>query len=391
MSQTAANSFDQTSNASARTEEILAWYDRHRRHLPWRAAPGEVPDPYHVWLSEIMLQQTTVVTVGPYFERFLARWPTVEALGEAPLEEVLSEWAGLGYYARARNLHACAREVAEQLGGRFPETEAELLKLPGIGPYTAAAIAAIAFNQRAAVLDGNVERVMARLFAVTDPLPSSKEHLRAVTFELTPNKRPGDYAQAVMDLGATICTPRKPKCLACPWNRVCQSVGTPLAEELPRKLKKPKKPTRRGVAFFVTNNSGAILLRRRPAKGLLGGMHEVPSTDWVEGEVKSITPPFSADWRKTDATVRHTFTHFQLELGVWTARVSSDTQPVEGEWWSFDEIGNAALPTIMVKIIEAASLAASIELGGLGHELEAIRNIGREFGTEISFIPTEQK
>ncbi len=259
---------------------LLAWYDRHRRVMPWRAAAGRRPDPYHVWLSEIMLQQTTVAAVGPYFEKFLALWPRVQDLAAAPLDAVLTAWAGLGYYARARNLHKCALAVAENFAGRFPETEAALLDLPGIGPYTAAAVAAIAFDRRATILDGNVERVIARIHRVDTPLPKAKPELHALADRLTPERRPGDYAQAIMDLGATICTPRRPKCALCPWRPACAAFKAGDAEDFPRRQAKADRPTRYGVAFWVSDGRGAVALRRRAEKGLLGGMMEIPSTEW---------------------------------------------------------------------------------------------------------------
>ncbi|MBI3516154.1 MAG: A/G-specific adenine glycosylase, partial [Proteobacteria bacterium] len=270
------DSFD----AHEHARRLLAWYDRHRRRLPWRALPGESVDPYVVWLSEIMLQQTTTVTVGPYFEEFLARWPTVGALAAAPLDDVLRVWAGLGYYARARNLHACAREIVARHGGRFPDTEAELRALPGIGAYTAAAVAAIAFDRPAAVMDGNIERVLTRLFANADPLPDIKPALRRRAADLTPAARPGDYAQAMMDLGATLCTPRKPACTLCPITALCAARRAGNPEDYPVKRAKPERPLRRGVAFWAMRADGAVLLRRRPPKGVLGGMLEVPSTEW---------------------------------------------------------------------------------------------------------------
>lgn len=336
---------------SAKT--LLVWYDRHRRRLPWRALPGEKPDPYAVWLSEIMLQQTTVATVGPYFESFIARWPTVAALSTADLDEVLHAWQGLGYYARARNLHRCAQVVANDLGGRFPETEDGLRALPGIGRYSAAAIAAIAFGQRCTVVDGNVERVMARQFAVEEALPAAKDSLHALADRLTPARRAGDYAQGVMDLGATICTPRAPKCMLCPWNDSCR--GKETAESLPRRVPKPERPTRRGVAFWITRPDGAVLLRRRPEKGLLGGMIEVPSTDWREGAAPSSAkalkeaPLAVLDWRKLPGMVTHTFTHFYLELTVLAGRVGRGAAP-GALWCPPDCLGDHALPTVMKKI-----------------------------------------
>ena len=261
--------------------DLLTWYDRHRRALPWRARPGEVPDPYRVWLSEIMLQQTNVTAVRPYFASFLERFPTLERLASAPVEAVMQAWAGLGYYSRARNLHACAQVLAALHGGRFPETEAELRKLPGIGAYTAAAIAAIAFNRPAAAVDGNVERVVSRLFLVEEPLPAAKAAIKALTESLVPTDRPGDFAQALMDLGATLCTPRRPACALCPWTAPCGARAAGLQESFPRKPAKTEGALRRGAAFVAIRADAAILLRTRPAKGLLGGMTEPPTSAWA--------------------------------------------------------------------------------------------------------------
>jgi len=336
---------------------LLQWYDRHRRQMPWRAAAGARAEPYHVWLSEIMLQQTTVATVGRYFIEFIDRWPTVHLLAAAPLDDVLHAWQGLGYYARARNLHKCAGQIVDQYDGRFPDTEEALRALPGIGRYTAAAIAAIAFDQHAVVVDGNVERVMARLFQVEEPLPDSKGQLYRHAVRLTPDRRPGDYAQAVMDLGATICVPRRPKCMLCPVAEGC--AGRPIAETLPRKRAKEPKPTRRGVAFWLTRKDGAILLRRRSDNGLLGGMMEVPSTEWREGETPPIdrarreTPCAAGAWRVYPGMVRHTFTHFHLELTVAAATVNA-VAPEGCVWCLPDAFGDHALPTVMKKIIRHA-------------------------------------
>ena len=336
---------------------LLDWYDRHRRRLPWRAEPGIKADPYHVWLSEIMLQQTTVVVVGPYFTRFLERWPSVVALADAPQEDVLAEWAGLGYYARARNLHKCAAVVRDLHGGRFPDTEEALLELPGIGAYTAAAIAAIAFDIPATPVDGNFERVMARMHAVETPLPDAKPELKRLSAALTPQKRPGDYAQAVMDLGATICTPRKPKCLTCPWSASCTGRIAGIAEDLPRKKKKPPKPTRKGVAFWIVNGRGEILLRRRPQTGLLGGMVEIPSSEWREADHplhKSLAEaPIKAQWTALPGMVRHTFTHFHLELTIYRSRATG-TRPSDSFWHPVEKIGEAGLPSVMGKIAKHA-------------------------------------
>jgi A/G-specific adenine glycosylase len=317
--------------------------------------------PYIVWLSEIMLQQTTVATVGDYFHRFVKRWPSVEALAAAPIDEVLSAWAGLGYYARARNLHACARVVAEQHAGRFPEDEAALLALPGIGRYTAAAIRAIAFNQPASAVDGNVERVIARLYALETPLPDAKPEIQARAAKLVPPSRAGDYAQAMMDLGATVCTPRSPRCVICPLMQACRARKLGIAEELPRRAPKADKPTRRGLAFVLARKDGAILLRKRPSKGLLGGMDEVPSSPWREGKLVIAEAlkqaPVPANWKVLEGGVRHTFTHFHLELAV--ARATATTSRLAklspgSAWVEIDRMTERALPTVMRKVIAHA-------------------------------------
>ena len=326
--------------------------------MPWRASAGERSEPYRVWLSEIMLQQTTVATVGDYFRRFVARWPTVETLAAAPLDDVLSAWAGLGYYARARNLHACARAVTESHGGHFPETEEQLLALPGIGPYTASAIRAIAFDQPASAVDGNVERVIARLFALKTPLPDAKPEIAARAAALVPQKRAGDYAQAMMDLGATICVPRNPRCVICPLMDGCKARRLGIAEQLPARAPKAAKPTRRGLAFVLANRAGAILLRKRPAKGLLGGMDEVPSSPWREGKlvIKDALKeaPVPANWKVLEGGVRHTFTHFHLELAV--ARATATTSRLAklapgSAWVDINRLTERALPTVMRKVI----------------------------------------
>ncbi|MGE4063285.1 MAG: A/G-specific adenine glycosylase [Rhodospirillaceae bacterium] len=341
--------------------DLLAWYDRHRRRLPWRALPGVPPDPYAVWLSEIMLQQTTVTAVKPYFETFLARWPTVADLAASNVEDVMTAWAGLGYYARARNLHKCARVVAEAHGGIFPDTEEGLRDLPGIGPYTAAAIAAIAFGRRAVVVDGNVERVMARLFGVTTPLPKGKPELIAYAGALTPAARAGDYAQAVMDLGATICTPKSPACALCPWSQACIARARGIAETLPAKLRKAENPTRYGIAFWMVRKDGAVLLRRREAKGLLGGMTEVPSTAWRPARWTSddltAALPFSKGWRTLPGVVTHTFTHFPLELTVMTADLNDAQAGKLGKdalWTPLERLDDAGLPSVMRKVARHA-------------------------------------
>jgi A/G-specific adenine glycosylase len=343
---------------------LLRWYDRHRRVLPWRAAPGKRADPYRVWLSEIMLQQTTVKAVGPYYARFLARWPDVRSLAAAPLEDVLKGWAGLGYYARARNLHACARVVVERHDGKFPDSEAELRALPGIGAYTAAAIAAIAFDAPATPVDGNIERVIARLYAVDTPLPAAKPEIFHIASALTPARRTGDFAQAMMDLGATICSPKRPACALCPWNESCVAHARGDTEMFPRRLPKREGVLRRGVAFVVLRVDGFLLVRSRPAKGLLGGMTEVPTTEWLEsfdeGSALAGAPRFSKGgksvaWRRIPGVVRHTFTHFPLELTVYTAGIKAKTAAQAGmRWIALADIGGEALPSLMRKVVAHA-------------------------------------
>src|SRR5229473_1863496 len=342
--------------AATLAKRLLAWYDRHRRVLPWRAPPGTRADPYSVWLSEIMLQQTTVVAVAPYFNEFLARWPDLAALAAADLDAVLHAWQGLGYYARARNLHACARAVVARHGGRFPADEAALRALPGIGAYTAAAIAAIAFGRKATAMDGNVERVIARLHAVEAPLPDAKPALYRLAAALTPDDRAGDYAQALMDLGATICSKHKPKCMLCPWHETCRARQKGIAEMLPARREKAVRPLRRGVAFWAVRGDGAVLLRRRPESGLLGGMMEVPSTDWRAEQWTiadaSAAAPVAARWRALPGIVRHGFTHFELEITILAGRVRQACR--DGVWVAPDRLGDHALPTLMKKIVKHA-------------------------------------
>ncbi len=337
---------------------MLAWYDRHRRVLPWRALPGQRADAYAVWLSEIMLQQTTVAAVKAYFEAFLTRWPAVGLLAAAPTEEVMKQWAGLGYYSRARNLHACAKVVAEEHGGIFPDRETALLALPGIGPYTAAAIAAIAFDRRATVVDGNVERVVSRLFVIEEPLPSAKPLIKAKADLLTPSLRPGDYAQAMMDLGATICTPRRPACALCPLRPSCQASALGTAEAFPRKAPKAERPARSGAAFFLRRADGAVLVRSRPPKGLLGGMTEIPGTQW-SGDFNLAhalkEAPMPASYRKLGAHVEHVFTHFALTLSVFVADVPQNAATPEGcRWVSAEALDGEALPSLMRKVVGLA-------------------------------------
>ncbi len=344
-------------DAPALARLLLGWFDRHRRDLPWRARPGARPDPYRVWLSEIMLQQTTVAAVVPYFERFVARWPDVAALAAAPLDDVLHAWQGLGYYARARNLHRCAQAVAHAHGGAFPEDAGALAALPGVGPYTMAAIRAIAFDRPAVVVDGNVERVMARLGGIETPLPDAKPELRALAAQIAPPLRAGDYAQALMELGQTVCTPRAPDCPICPWRGSCAAAAAGLAGSLPRRSPRRDRPLRRGVAFWAVRGDGAVLLRRRPDEGLLGGMMEVPSTEWRTAawpaRAARAAAPVAARWARLPGMVGHGFTHFRLELAVMAGRVE-DGAAATGIWCAPDRIADYALPTLMKKVVRHA-------------------------------------
>ncbi len=351
-------------DASAQTSsgQLLAWYDGHARVLPWRSPPGAPPpEPYRVWLSEVMLQQTTVAAVIPYFERFIARWPTVEALAAAEDSDVMAAWAGLGYYARARNLLACARAVAA-MGGVFPRTEAELRQLPGLGAYTAAAVAAIAFGNRAVVVDANVERVVARLFAIAEPLPAGKAAIRAGAEAITPVERPGDFAQAMMDLGATICTSRSPRCLLCPLSEACLARRAGEADLYPVKPAKAARPHRKGHAWWI-EREGAVWLVRRQGKGMLGGMRALPDDGWIAGRDGSGEPPLAGPWL-AGGQVAHVFTHFSLELHLqlysgknWDSLAADD-----GEWWPLERMDEAGLPTLFAK-------AAQLVLAGKGDEV----------------------
>ena len=343
------------------SEEILAWYDVNARDMPWRVGPkahkaGIRPDPYAVWLSEVMLQQTTVAAVKPFFERFVNRWPSVADLAGAEESDVMAEWAGLGYYSRARNLHACARRVASEHGGSFPRTAAALKTLPGIGDYTSAAIASIAFDEPAPVVDGNIERVVTRLYRIGTPLPGAKTEIRAKVASLTPEDRPGDFAQAMMDLGATICTPRSPNCLICPATQFCEARKVGDQSHYPVKAPKKAVPRRVGAAFVATRPSdGALWLRRRPSSGMLGGMAEAPSTDWsarADGETGATAAPFEADWHHA-GTVEHGFTHFKLALEVYTAEIAGP--PSNDGWWAAQgEIDRQGLSTLMRKVVACA-------------------------------------
>jgi A/G-specific adenine glycosylase len=345
-------------------QALLCWYVVDKRRLPWRAVGGARPDPYRIWLSEVMLQQTGVAAVKPYFEAFTARWPTIEALAAADDGAVMAAWAGLGYYARARNLLACARAVAAEHEGRFPEDEAMLLKLPGIGAYTAAAIAAIAFGRRAVVVDGNVERVIARLHALEQPLPAARPRIRALTDAMTPDEGAGDFAQAMMDLGATICTPRKPACGRCPLKAHCAAYRAGAPELYPVKAPKAARPHRQGIAYWL-EHEGEVLLVRRPARGLLGGMLALP-TD----------APARADWGEAGA-IDHVFTHFALTM---TLKCAEAGERPDGIWWPVERIGEAGLPTLFAKLAargKAWSDMVQVPLSRLGRGRGPPRSGGR--------------
>ena len=349
-------------SGSAISTALLAHYDAHARDLPWRISPaarraGAVVDPYRVWLSEVMLQQTTVAAVTGYFQRFTDRWPTVEALAAAPEEDVLAAWAGLGYYARARNLIACARAIAADHGGQFPRTEAGLRALPGVGDYTAAAVAAIAFDEPASVVDANVERVAARLFAIETPLPAARPEIRSHVARITPLQRPGDFAQAMMDLGATICTVRNPSCLICPLASYCAARAAGIADTLPIKLPKKAKPQRMGTAWWIEQD-GLVLLVQRPGKGMLGGMRALPDDGWSARADGNAEPPMTGQWQVIEAAVGHVFTHFSLQLALALYRGPQiDKVAIEnlnGIWWPVEQIAEAGLPTLFAKAASTA-------------------------------------
>jgi A/G-specific adenine glycosylase len=347
----------EAADAASRPALLLDWYDRHRRRLPWRPPAGERADPYRVWLSEIMLQQTGVKTVGPYFEKFLARWPDVASLGRASQDDVLRMWAGLGYYSRARNLHACAVAVLRDHGGAFPDTEEGLRRLPGIGPYTAAAIGAIAFDLRTMPVDGNIERVVSRLYAVEEPLPQAKPRIQELASTLLGESRAGDSAQALMDLGSSICTPKKPACALCPLNEDCAARARGDQETFPRKAPKKSGELRRGAAFVVTRGD-ELLVRTRAEKGLLGGMTEVPGSDWLAGQGDEAAlkqaPALkgAARWHRKVGVVTHVFTHFPLELVVYTATVAARSRAPQGmRWVPIATLADEALPNVMRKAI----------------------------------------
>lgn len=332
-------------------KNILDWYDKHQRALPWRAVVGQTPDPYHVWLSEIMLQQTTVVTVAPYFKKFLTKWPSIHDLAEAGRDEVMHEWAGLGYYARARNLHKCAIEVSENLGGIFPQDQVGLEKLSGIGGYTSAAIRAIAFNKPANVVDGNIERVMARIHAVREPMPDSKPQLKALAGDFANGRtdRPGDYAQALMDLGATICTPKPPKCGLCPVRDMCEGRALGIAAELPAKKAKALKPQKHGNVYWIQNDKNEILFERRLEMEMLGGMLGLPTSEWA------LTKPTALkEHKNTKQIIKHSFTHFDLTLSIYTkihkkGEILPEKDPI---WVSLSRIEELGLPTLFSKVVK---------------------------------------
>ena len=342
--------------------KLLAWYDRHARLLPWRIAPvaskaGALPDPYHVWLSEIMLQQTQVATVRNYYLKFLSLWPGIHDLAKAETEAVMKAWAGLGYYSRARNLKKCAEIVSQDHCGQFPADFEALKKLPGIGDYTAAAISAIAFRQPVPVVDGNIERVIARQFSIATPIPRAKRHIRELVAGLLPENRPGDFAQAMMDLGASLCSPKRPACSLCPVNDSCSAFAAGNAEAYPVRLAKAAKPMRRGAAFVIQDADGKVFLQKRIDNGLLGGMSEIPGTAWTareDGESGRSALPFEGDWKQC-GTARHTFTHFHLELEVWQITLASRIQLSNRGWWiEAGKLHEEALPTLMKKAIAVA-------------------------------------
>lgn len=335
--------------------DLLSWYDKHRRNLPWRALPDEIPDPYRVWLSEIMLQQTTVTAVIPYFQKFTHKWPTVQMLANAPNEEIMSNWAGLGYYARARNLHKCAKVVSEDFNGIFPDNYKDLKSLPGIGDYTASAIMAIAFNKPANVVDGNVERVMARYYTVDNPLPQGKRDLKNYA-EIHANytyERPGDYAQALMDLGATICTPKSPKCLLCPVQQGCHAYRDGTQELYPKKVAKKAKPTKHGYVYWISDEKGKIMVHKRPEKGLLGGMYGLPTSEWVENKKNiqhlSFTNLGSKDDKKREH-IKHVFTHFNLYLYLEVLNEAKVDAPKNHLWVDSQTIEDLGFPSLFSKV-----------------------------------------
>ncbi len=331
-------------NISQFQKDILVWYQEHQRILPWRI---KISNPYHTWVSEIMLQQTTVPTVISYFHRFLEKWPIVQELASASLDEVLHLWQGLGYYSRARNLHLCAKKIVEEFQGVFPEEEAQLKKLPGIGDYTAAAIRSIAFNKPSIVVDGNIERIISRLFLIQEQFPASKRTIKKYAAEISSNEFPGDYAQALMDLGSSICTPSNPKCYQCPIQNHCKAKDRN-PDSYPKREKKAEKPKRYGTLFWIKNSKGEIFIEKRPEKGLLGGLMGFPTSEWATHRKKE-TAPFKGKWKKSPALIHHTFTHFHLTLEILEG-IANETLP--GLWVNQKDFGQHAFPTLMKKAIK---------------------------------------
>ena len=354
---------------------VLSWWDIHRRSLPWRAPAGEAADPYRVWLSEILLQQTTAAGAAPYFQNFVAHWPDIDALAAAPLEAIMQAFAGLGYYSRARNLHACAKTIAAR-GGRFPRDEAELRALPGVGPYTAAAIAAIAFDAPAAPVDGNIARIVSRLHAFETPIASNRPAIDAAARALTPSARSGDFAQAMMDIGSAICTPRNPDCGRCPLRPGCAAAARGDPAAYPRREARKARPQRRGAAFFAQRADGGVLLRTRPPEGLLGGTVELPGTAWTsdfEPERAARAAPFAASWRLAPGLVEQAFTHFSLALNIYVARIGASAPAPEGCYWVAPEaLPGAALSSVMRKAV-----AHGQRFAGQAQEDEPVASLNR--------------
>lgn len=340
---------------------LLAWYAENRRAMPWRALPGQAADPYRVWLSEIMLQQTTVTAVIPYFLKFVGRWPTVRDLAAAPLDEVLAAWAGLGYYSRARNLHACAKTLVQDFKGRFPGDEEELRGLPGIGPYTAAAIASIAFNRQAVAVDGNVERVVSRFFSLAEPLPGVKPALKEGAARLArDNPSPADFTQAFMELGATVCTPRNPRCGECPWKTKCAARAKGIAQDLPRRAVKKKKPLRTGKVFLIEDAKGRVCIHKKQGAGLYAGMYQLPTTDWADRKGLGLLPFVGPVKTKAlGLEVRHSFTHFDLVLEVWRGTTKVKTPVPDAIWIAREEAEKYALPSLMTRVLRGVGQASS--------------------------------
>ncbi|MBM3468408.1 MAG: A/G-specific adenine glycosylase [Alphaproteobacteria bacterium] len=344
---------------------LLKWYDTYQRQFPWRARPGISPNPYHVWLSEIMLQQTTTGVVEDYFTRFISLWPTIQSLSKATLDEIFHAWQGLGYYNRARNLHRCAQILVQNFNGDMPQKEEELLTLPGVGPYTAAAIAAIGFNQPTVPVDGNVVRVFSRLLAIKTPLPTLKKEIEKFVSCVIPSKRSGDFAQGLMDLGATICRPHLPACEMCPLQGLCKGFRKGIAKKLPFPAPKETKPRRYGIVFWIENDRGEILIEKRPNKGLLAGLMGIPTTEWKESprDIEDHTMLLQAPkgvhkWEFLPLPILHTFTHFHLELRIAKGHTNLLGK---GVWSSLDHLNTYAFPSVMKKVIRYATQAQSLK------------------------------